>query len=190
MQRVRRGIGHDRGTAGITLIEVSMAIAILVTAVLGFSKTMVMIERAQARTREVGLASQAARQVLERIQSVAFPEAFRRFNGDAADDPGGAGTAPGKNFAVPGLPALPTDPDGLAGEILFPTPNGQPGVLRESIADSPLGMPRDLNGDGLVDAAANYSTTYKILPVRVRVTWTGSSGGPAEFELRTMLANY
>jgi hypothetical protein len=173
----------------MTLIEVSMAIAVLVTAVLGFSKAMVMIDRAQQRTRETGLASQAARQTLERIQSVAFPEAFRRFNGEASDDPGGAGTAPGKNFAVPGLSAVPGDPDGLPGEILFPTPNGLPGVLRESIVDANLGMPRDLNGDGLVSAAANYSTTYTILPVRVQVRWASPSG-PAVFELRTMLGNY
>ena len=166
-----------------------MGIAVLVTAVLGFSKAMVMIDRAQQRTREAGIASQAARQVLERIQSVSFAEAFRRFNGDASDDPGGAGTAPGKNFAVPGLSAVPGDPDGLPGEIIFPTPNGLPGVLRESVVDASLGMPRDLNGDGLISAAANYSTTYTILPVRVQVRWASPSG-PAVFELRTMLGNY
>ena len=173
----------------MTLIEVSMAIAILVTAVLGFSKTMVMIERAQQRTREVGLASQAARQILERIQSVAFVDAFRRFNGEPSDDPGGGGTAPGKNFAVPGLTAVPGDPDGLPGEILFPTPNGLPGALRENVVDASLGMPRDLNGDLFINTTANYSTTYLILPVRVRVQWT-SNAGPAEFELRTLLGNY
>ncbi len=166
-----------------------MGIAVLVTAVLGFSKAMVMIDRAQQRTREAGIASQAARQVLERIQSVSFAEAFRRFNGDASDDPGGAGTAPGKNFAVPGLSAVPGDPDGLPGEIIFPTPNGLPGVLRENVVDANLGMPRDLNGDGLISAAANYSTTYTILPVRVQVRWASPSG-PAVFELRTMLGNY
>jgi hypothetical protein len=188
MENMRRGRIWSRN-AGVTLIEVSMGIAVLVTAVLGFSKTMVMIEQAHQRTREVGLASQAARQVLERIQSVSYAEAFRRFNGDASDDPGGAGTAPGMNFAVPGLSAVAGDPDGLPGEILFPTPNGQPGVLRENVADAALGMPRDLNGDGFVSAVANYSTTYTILPVRVRVRWVSSSG-PGVYELRTLLGNY
>ncbi len=189
MHRVRRGIDANSRSAGMTLIEIWIGIAVLVTAVLGFSKTMVMVERAQQRTREVGLASQAARQVLEQIQSVSFAEAFRRFNGDPSDDPGGPGTAPGKNFAVPGLSAVPGDPDGLPGEIIFPTPAGLPGVLRENVVDAALGMPRDLNGDGVIDNLTNYSTTYTILPVRVQVRWA-SPAGPAVFELRTMLGNY
>ena len=178
-----------RSRRGITVLEVSLGIAVLVTAVLGFSKTMVMIEHAHQRTREVGLATQAARQVLERIQAEAFPEAFRRYNGEPNDDPGGAGTAPGKNFAVPGLSAVAGDPDGLPGEVVFPCPPGQPGVLHEDVADPALGMPRDLNGDGVINGAVNYATTYSILPVRVRVRWV-SSAGPGLVELRTMLGNY
>jgi hypothetical protein len=50
-------------------------------------------------------------------------------------------------------------------------------------------MPRDLNGDGVIDSVTNCATTYKILPVRVRVRWTGAAG-PAEVELHSMLGNY
>jgi hypothetical protein len=61
-------------------------------------------------------------------------------------------------------------------------------VLREDVNLPELGMPRDLNGDGAVDAG-NHSTDYRLLPVIVRVRWQGA-GGPSQFELKTMLANF
>ncbi len=173
----------------MTLVELAAGIAVLVIGVLGFSQAMVSMERGNVRTRESGRATQAARAILERIQAEAFAEAFRRYNGDPTDDPGGAGTAPGKDFAVPGLTALPDDPDGLPGEVIFPSPQASPGQLREDVVDPLLGMPRDLNGNGTVEAGVDYSTSYMILPVRVRVRWTGAAG-PCTVELRSMLANY
>jgi type II secretory pathway pseudopilin PulG len=173
----------------MTLLEIAVGIAILVTGILGFAQTMLVVERSQQRTREVGRATQAARQMIERIQAEAFAEAFRSYNGDPTDDPGGNGTAPGKNFLVEGLPAIRGDPDGRPGEVIFPTPPGQPGVLRENVVDPKLGMPRDLNGDGIIHTTTNYASTYSILPVRVQVRWASSSG-PCEVELRTMLGNY
>jgi len=177
------------GRAGFTLIELAISITVLLVGVLGFAQTLVSIEKTQARTRESGRASQAARGMLERIQAEAFPEAFRRYNAEPSDDPGGAGTAPGSNFAVEGLSAPADDADGFVGEVVFPTPVGLPGVLRENTVDSALGMPRDLNGDGLIHATASYATDYRVLPVRVRVVWIGTAGR-SEIELRTVLGNY
>ena len=51
-----------------------------------------------------------------------------------------------------------------------------------------MGMPRDLDGDGVIDAL-DHSGDYRLLPVLVRVAWRGSSG-PAKLEFRTMLADY
>ena len=190
MRQARSGKGiRCGGRSGITLLEVMVALTVLVIGLVASMQAMVALERAQERTREVGRATQYARQLIERIQAEAFAEAFRRYNGDPTDDPGGAGTAPGCNFAVPGLTARANDPDGLPGEVIFPTPPGLPGNLRESIVDTKCGMPRDLNGDGVIDSVTNCSTTYKILPVRVRVRWTGAAG-PAEIELHSMLGNY
>src|SRR5688572_6102384 len=87
------------GRRGMTMVELVAGITLLIVGVLGFAQTLVCLDRGQARTREAGRATQAARAVLERIQAEAFPEAFRRFNGDGADDPGGANTAPGNTFA-------------------------------------------------------------------------------------------
>lgn len=178
---------RSRPRAGFTLLELAVAITIFVLGVLGFAQTMISLERAQLRTREAAKATQAAREILERIHAEAFPEAFRRYNGDLADDPGAAGTAPGKNFAVDGLSARAGDPDGLPGEVLFPCAANQPGRLAESAVDAALGMPRDLNGDG--DTTDTMADNYRILPVRVRVAWTGP-GGPGLVEIRTMLGNY
>jgi len=148
-----------------------------------------MLRICAQHTRDVGRATQAARQILESIQAQAFAEAFRYYNGTPDDDPGGIGTAPGKNFDVPGLSARANDPDGRVGEVIFPTPPGQPGVLRETTTDAKVGMPRDLNGDGLVNPLADYALTYTILPVRVRVQWTNAAGSGA-VELRTLLGNF
>ena len=175
--------------SGVTLVEIAIGCVVLVTGVLGFAQAMISLEKSQQHTRDVGRATQAARQIMEAIQAQAFAEAFRYYNGTPDDDPGGIGTAPGKNFDVDGLSARANDPDGHVGEVIFPTPPGEPGVLRENTTDSKLGMPRDLNGDGLIHPLADYSLTYTILPVRVRVQWTNAAGSGA-VELRTLLGNF
>ena len=156
--------------------------------ILGFSRALISSMHASQKTRELDRATQAANEVLERIEAEAFAQAFRRFNADPADDPGGAGTAPGASFAVTGLSALPDDADGLAGEVIFPSPGGAPSQLREDVILPELGMPRDLDGNGVIDAA-NHALDYTLLPVLIRVRWCSASG-PAFFELRTMLGNY
>jgi hypothetical protein len=52
-----------------------------------------------------------------------------------------------------------------------------------------LGCPRDLNADGLVDAA-DHRGDWVILPVRVRLQWMprGGTTRPRTFEMFTMLA--
>jgi hypothetical protein len=57
--------------------------------------------------------------------------------------------------------------------------------LREDVVDAALGMPRDLSGDGVVDGL-NHAGDYSILPVRVRVEWSGARGDET-FELETIL---
>ncbi len=76
------------------------------------------------------------------------------------------------NFDVTGLGAVADDADGLVGEILFPSVGGE---LREDVVDASLGMPRDLNGDGAIDAL-NHADDYIILPITIRIRWMGVSG--------------
>ena len=97
------------------------------------------------------------------------------YNADPADDPGGAGTAPGAAFDVAGLAPQLGDPDGMVGQVVFPEVAG---ALREDVADERLGAPRDLNLDGAVDAA-NHAGDYRVLdrvPVRFRCRCTRDRG--------------
>jgi len=134
-------------------------------------------------TEEHNLAFETAQNVVEALQGEEFSEVFARFNATTADDPA-TGNSPGDGFAVRGLDARPGDADGLPGEILFP---GNGTQLREDVADAELGMPRDLSGDDAVDAV-DHSADYTILPVWVRVRWTGMAG-PDEIEIALLLSN-
>jgi type II secretory pathway pseudopilin PulG len=177
------------GRRGLTLLELALCITLLVSGITAIARLTLGVRRAAAMARDTELATEAAKAMLERVQAEAFPQAFRSFNGAGSDDPSGPNTAPGANFVVPGLRALPGDADGRPGEIVFPTNSAAPTVLREDVVDSKLGMPHDLNGDGVIDAL-NHATDYKLLPVLVRVTWQAVDGTTGKVELKTMLASY
>lgn len=115
-------------------------------------------------------AHEAARQVVEQLRSADATQVYALYNEDPADDPAGAGTAPGPGFSVDSLNVLGDDDDGLVGRIFFPVDEGS--VLRESVAYSPLDMPRDLNLDGVIDGN-DRSGDYVLLPVGVELDWRG-----------------
>jgi len=173
---------RPRGDRGLTLLEIIIAMGILVVAIIGIMSALVSAIRVDEATAEQVRALNACKSKIEEMKTVPFAEAWARYNSNAADDPGGAGTAPGCNFAVAGLRARTGDADGLPGQILFPETLG---ALSETVVDTRLGTPRDLNGDGdTLDA--NVSATYRLLPVRVVVDWQGSKGA-GHVELTTFL---
>ena len=172
----------DRADRGLSLIEITVAFGIIVIALLGIMSALIQAMRTDEATAEQVRAMNACRSIIEQMKQAPFAEIYARFNNAAADDPGGAGTAPGKNFAVQGLRTRAGDADGQPGEIFFPESGGN---LCETVVDTRLGMPRDLNGDP--DALdINVSTTYIILPVRIVIDWQGARG-PAHFEMSTFL---
>jgi type II secretory pathway pseudopilin PulG len=175
-------VGSRASRAGFSQLELICAVAFLLIATLGFSQSLIAGMRLADATHERALAIQAARQCLEELEDGTFAQVFARYNADPADDPGVAGSAPGSAFAVAGLNALGDDADGKVGEIVLPASGTQ---LREDLDLPELGLPRDLDGDGVIDAT-NHAGDYQLLPVLVRVEWR-SKGAPMKVELRTFL---
>ncbi|MDZ4774938.1 MAG: hypothetical protein SGI72_17605 [Planctomycetota bacterium] len=172
---------------GFTLAEVAMASAVLTIAAGGLMSSIIASMALNRVNNETALAQTYARRAVERLQSVDFASTFASFNANAADDPTGPGTAPGANFDAFGLDPLATDVDGRPGEIIFPTVTiGATQQLREDVNDPALGMPRDLNGDGLPPDAVDHAGDYRVLPVRVRVQWRGATG-PRSIVVETLL---
>ncbi|MCC6409777.1 MAG: prepilin-type N-terminal cleavage/methylation domain-containing protein [Planctomycetes bacterium] len=184
----RPGASRRRArSAGLTLLELMFAMTLMVIGLLGFAQVLMIATSSATSAREESMAANGAAEMLKTIQSAGFVQIFGLYNGTPADDPGGVGTAPGKDFAIAGLNAAANDPDGLPGEILFPVQAGAPGALREDLVDARFGTPRDLDLDGAIDNA-NHAANYTLIPVVVRVRWRGTRG-IGVYELKTMIAN-
>ena len=206
MQRgVVPGIGHDpalkdlpltRGSAvkishqdsrrigGFVTIEALIAMVILTTCGIILSSSLTASFASRVVNEERGAAARAARNILEDMRNVPFVDLYRTFNVDPRDDPNGEGTAPGHQFSVEGLQASPNDPDGFVGLIVLPTGTA---ALREDVQNKALGLPRDLNGDGVVDRL-DHSRDYVLMPIQVIVEWDGFAG-PQTLPMASMLVD-
>ena len=176
---------RSRARAGTSLIEVMVVLAILSIAGAMFSQTMTVSRRLDPVGAETAMAAEGARTQLEKMHNHPFRDVFRLYNDDPNDDPGGKGTAPGSRFAVDGL--TPVTPGGYVGQVLFPVVGTQ---LREDLNDPDLCLPRDLNGDGVVDGL-NHASDRILLPLRLRLVWKSHSGQSNQrtFTLFGMLAD-
>lgn len=196
--------------AGLTLIELVVVMAVMTVAVSMFTSMVIATARQRGVNRENAVASNAARVMVELMRNEEFEDVYALYNEDPDDDPGGPGTAPGHRFAVQGLTPLDSSPDGLIGEIEFPemfvevevAPLGGLGKLggllppttewvwqlREDYQDARMGMPRDLNGDSMIDDQG-HNSDYVILPVHVQLRWRGRFGDRV-LDLYTQIAAF
>lgn len=195
----------------MTFIELLFVMTIVLVVMGIFARTLDGVSSIREVNRQSALAADAARSVLERMRNEDFWEVFPRYNQDQEDDPDGVGSAPGHRFAVEGLDPAPDSPDGLHGEVILPAFLDVPAVgvgglggikiggggvvglepdwqIREDIELSELGLPRDLNGDSIVDDL-DHSGDYLVLPILIRVEWAGRSG-KRTFEIHTILTEY
>jgi type II secretory pathway pseudopilin PulG len=173
---------HARRT-GVTLIEVLISMIVLLVAVGGMLGSISSFAMLSESSRQKAIALTAAQGMLERMQREDFEEVFVRFNNTAADDPAGGGS-PGPNFAVAALQPQAGDADGMPGRVIFPADPLAAGLLREDLVDAEFGMPRDLNGNGLLEAD-NRAADYAVLPVRVVIEGGGVQNH--SFELQAVL---
>lgn len=181
-------VNHMRriGRGGFTMLEITVSIMILTVAAYILSSTIGASLSHTVSKREQATAVEAASSALESMRATSFLDLFVSYNTNQGDDPLGPGTAPGPTFEVPGLDPI-IDGGGVArpvGRIFLPEVDGQ---LREDARLPALGMPRDLNGDILVDAL-DHSADHLVLPAVVRIEWRGRLG-PRHFELGTMFCD-
>lgn len=174
-----------RRTRGMTLLEVTISIAVMTIAMAMFSSVITATTRIGTEKRLASVASHAARSQLERLRCQPFAEVWRLYNESPADDPGGAGSGPGPHFEVPGLKPVQGDVDGFVGRVVLPHVGT---ALLENALDERFGLPRDLNGDTLIDES-DHAVNYEILPVMVELEWD-TPLGPRRLEMHTMLAGY
>lgn len=166
------------------MVEVALSILILTVAAYLLSSTISASLSHTVSKRDQATAVEAVMNKMEELRATPFADVFKSFNDDPADDPFGAGTAPGSAFDVIGLDAVRSVGDAVVrvGSVRLPVLDGQ---LREDIEDPELGMPRDLSGDLVVDGL-DHSGDALVLPVIVRVEWEGRLG-VREFEMSTLL---
>ena len=180
----RRVQGQKPG--GFTLLEVLIAISVLAVAVGLTGSTIVSISNYAQVAKENSLARAALSTQLQILQSYPFADVFRDFNESDADDT--SVDAPGPGFDVLGLNPVQGDPDGRVGRFELPTPATDPTVLREDLMLPDLGMPADLNADGLFDDQ-DHSGDYRMLPMRIILEWDGRMG-PSQLTLETVIGSW
>lgn len=170
--QVSRTRANQTGS-GFTLVDIAVAMVLLIFGAGAFTLTVLSTMRLAESNEETATADTALHEAAANLEGMAFVDIFAAYNTDTTDDPG---FAPGEGFDVTGLTSTAMDPDGRVGVISFPTlsPGGVL-QLREDVVDPGLGMPRDLNGDGAIDAL-DHSDDYVLLPVTLRIEWTGAIG--------------
>ena len=178
---------------GMTMIEVVIAMPVILLALGMLVQMMFAGGGLREAAREKAIASTAAQTVIEEMRNEDFGQLLALYNSDPFDDPGGPGTAPGHVFDVSELTGVdPTAPE-VIGEIILPTWNAGSEVapnwqIREDVANPSLGMPRDLNGDAIVDDL-DHAVDCMLLPIMIVLRWRGSLG-TQEYQLSTVLAEF
>lgn len=163
-------------SGGFTLLELMIAMSIVAIAMLALMSTLFQTSRLQATIREQTLAYNGARLKIEELRNIPFSTIYNLYK---------QGTTL-NTFTVSGLNVA----SGTSvGQISFPEDSSGSGStnLREYVVDSALGMPRDLNGDGIIDTLS-HSNDYILLPVKVVITWKGIGGTPTSITLGTLIA--
>ena len=126
------------------MLELLIAMTVMIAALLGYLRSLSESISLSDMNRETVLATHALQTMVEELQSVDFADAFASYNDWDDDDPGGIGKGPGPGFDVPWFAPQEDDPDGMVGEILFPTAAGRPDVLTEVPDEAFPFLPRDL----------------------------------------------
>jgi hypothetical protein len=159
-------------TGGFSLVDLCVALVILAVAVSSLVGATFSALRLDRVNESRAAASQALRSVVEDMKALELTLVYPAFNTSPDDDPD-----PDYDYRSK-LDLSTKLPHGMfvatpVAEILLPeNPQGQ---LREDLDEPLLGMPRDLDGDGLIDAE-DHSADYELLPVLLKLQWESPTG--------------
>ena len=182
--------------AGMTLLEVVIAVAVLAVAVCGTVGAMLACYQMNTRSREENLATAAAQDMLATIRETPFENIVASFSGttfrvNGLNTPAGgadhgeviiiADETPDEAVYSRDL-ELPAGPDGL-------DLNGDGDRTDVLNAPDPTStFPYDLDGDGALVTGAVAPANFKLIPVVVLVRWE-SSTGMARLQFMTMIVD-
>jgi type II secretory pathway pseudopilin PulG len=166
-----------RGSAGLTLLELVIAMAIIAFALFGLVSVIAFTTRSNLATKQRVLAMRAAERKIEQMSNSTFENIMILFNNTT------------QGFGVDGVEGLNFNPaTGNANSqivfVSFPLSNGGGNNLNETITGTFLDNKNsagtvtniDLDGDGLTNNAAVAVTAAQLIPVRVDVRWKGVMG--------------
>jgi type II secretory pathway pseudopilin PulG len=159
-----------RARAGFSLLETMVGIAVLMIGLLAMTSTSVVVHSLGESDKSRRLATNALRAVIEEVNALSYASTQSELGWAAVmTDAYGTDGQPGATFAVRGLDPWP----GLAqvGSVWIVTDE----QLTDRQLGAELGMPRDLDGDGLA-SSTDVSGSATVLPVVVRLRWTGEAG--------------
>jgi len=138
--------------AGFTLLEVMITLVVFIVAFGGLSALLVLNVQSISQVRERSLVVHSLRETAEKVRSAPFKEIVLDYQSYP--------------FAIGEINAT-----GTVQLFLNETEVSQDSQV--------LGLPRDLDGDGLVQST-DVSATYTLLPVKIEVSWTAQNGPETE----------
>ncbi len=154
----RKKASYCRKSAGMTLVEVVVALAVLATVLCALISVLMTSWKLDELTREHEAAANGIVEMAELMRNEDFADLYDYYS------PGGV---IGNTFDIPELQG---DLDPPVGTITF-IMNEDPG----SADGDMLGLPLDLDGDGAT-TTADVRSSHALLPIKLNVTWDGVMG--------------
>lgn len=153
-------------SSGFTLIEVALAVIVLLVGLVALSASAVRVQGLARAARERMAAQNALRAKAEEIRSISRAGLSDPLGWGIHVSNAAAGLA---TFGVEGLTTVVGQPS--VGKVTLITDE----TATDATLGVELGMPRDLDGDGLATNTA-VTNTARLLPVVLEVRWNSPWG--------------
>jgi len=166
--RLGRAVRLPCGEAGFHLFELAISLALFALIVLNAVGTLLGSNALARETEMQRIAREAAENQIELLRATPFPAV--------------AAAAQGRVFSVPDL----HDTSGSTnqGKVTVFLSEGDPDSPAQPSSRSGF----DLDGNGITNDVLAVTDKYRVLPIRVEVTWNSGSG-PQTYEVDAILTS-